>query len=677
MSPEHLNHNQQPLFDSPSLIHRRLLARTFVLFFSLAVAGIFGLTFLFLSLPSTLHPPVTEQQGIIIIHDDVVPDAPRLRDESEYVLDPSSWPFDSPPVVREFRWTIVDADLNPDAVFRPMMLINNQFPGPLVECNEGDTLVIHVDNQATTATAIHFHGLFQNGSNFMDGTVGVTQCPVAPNSTFTYRFDVRRQSGTYWYHAHHAVQAADGLVGPLIVHAKDELAVQGLQYETDRILMVQDHYHNSSSDLLKEYLKPGNENDEPVPDNALINGRGLRKCHDFPGWRCDDTNTSRTVFRLAAGSRHRLRVINVGAFAEFQMQIDEHPFHITEVDGTDVQPEPFHRLNILPAQRYSIVLETNVTTADAFWLRARMVAHCFTTKNRRLQAELWAVVRYVRPDEMGVDDDDNNNKDQPHSKEWPEPIEVICRDLNTSALRPVKPVQPPPADDFLVLRANFMIGAWRLSRGFFNDSSWRPNVTHPSLHRFLDSNHHDDDNTAVKAETASSSAMTINHAVFDPKSELVMQTTGIRTVDISINNFDDGAHPFHLHGHKLFVLAQSPTGYPPPRDQWPASYYYPKPSSSSSSSSSSSPLLRDTVTVQPYGWVVVRVVLDNPGLWALHCHNAWHAAAGMAMQLLARADVVRRWDVDPSRRDMCRLPGVATVSVAESLESLGLPPLKL
>ncbi|RDA94168.1 hypothetical protein CP533_6630 [Ophiocordyceps camponoti-saundersi (nom. inval.)] len=657
MSPI-LNDDQQPLVLSPPSIHRRPSARSFVLFFIFAIAGAFGLTVLLLSLPSTLLPPPGRENQGTIIHDDVVPDSPRLRDQSEYILDPSSWPFDSPPVVREFHWIIVDADLNPDAVFRPMMLINNQFPGPLVECNEGDTLVIHVDNRASAATAIHFHGLFQNGSNFMDGTVGVTQCPIAPNSTFTYRFDVRRQSGTYWYHAHHAVQAADGLVGPLVIHARDELTVQGLRYETDRILMVQDHYHNSSSDLLKDYLKPGNENDEPVPDNALINGRGFRRCHDFPGWRCDDTNASRTVFRLAAGARHRLRVINVGAFAEFQMQIDEHPFYITEVDGTDVQPEPFHRLNILPAQRYSIILETNVTTAnEAFWLRARMVAHCFTTKNSRLQAELWSVVRYVSPDKTAVDDDhDDEDEDEPHSKEWPEAIEVICRDLNTSTLRPVKPVEPPPADDFLVLRANFKAGAWRLSRGFFNDSSWRPNVTHPSLHRFLDNDDDDDDS----AEAAS--PPTINRAVFDPKSELVMQTTGIRTVDISINNFDDGAHPFHLHGHKLFVLAQSPTGYPPSPDRWPA---YPKPSS---------PLLRDTVTVEPYAWLVVRVVLDNPGFWALHCHNAWHAAAGMAMQLLARADVVRGWDVDARQREMCRLEGVTTGSVAESIESLGLPP---
>ncbi|PFH57371.1 hypothetical protein XA68_15146 [Ophiocordyceps unilateralis] len=618
-----------------------------MLFLTVAIVGTFLLFSIFLSLPSMMGPVRGEEDdGIVVHHDDHVPASPRLRDASEYILDSSSWPRNSPPVIREFHWTIADAQLNPDGVFRPMILINNQFPGPLVECNEDDRLVIHVDNRASTATAIHFHGLFQNGSNAMDGTVGVTQCPMAPNSSFTYRFHIRRQSGTYWYHAHQAVQASDGLVGPVVIHAKDEV----VDYDSDRILMVQDHYHNSSTDLVADYLVPGNENDEPVPDNGLINGRGLRSCRDFPGWRCDDGDVSRSVLDLAAGARHRLRIINVGVFAQFQIQIDEHPFYLTEVDGTDVVPEPFHRLNILPAQRYSILIETNVTSADAFWLRARMVTHCFTTTNPRLQPELWAVVRYLRPDS----DSPPGQVEEPNSREWPEAIEVICRDLNTSALRPVKPMEAPPADDFLVLRANFKTGAWRLSHGFFNDSTWRLNASYPSLHRFLDA--------GPEAQSVTGpSALTVNDDIYDRKSELVVQTVGIRTVDISINSFDDGAHPFHLHGHKFFVLAQGNSGYPPTPDRWPAFLEAGLPSN---------PLRRDTVTVEPYAWVVIRVVLDNPGFWALHCHNSWHAAAGMVMQLLARADVVSRWQLDPRQRDLCGRDGLTAGGVAESLRPI-------
>ena len=72
----------------------------------------------------------------------------------------------------------------------------------------------------------------------------------------------------------------------------------------------------------------------------------------------------------------------------------------------------------------------------------------------------------------------------------------------------------------------------------------------------------------------------------------VLQTTGIRTVDIAINSFDDGAHPFHLHGHKFFVLAQG-HGYPPTEDE--VSDYLEK------HNLLDNPLRRDVVTVEDRG----------------------------------------------------------------------------
>jgi hypothetical protein len=134
------------------------------------------------------------------------------RPMSDYILDPN-WNFHAGRRVRQFQWTILDRVANPDGVFRPLITINGKFPGPMIECNEGDTLVIDVDNQSVNATSIHFHGIFQNGTNWMDGTNGVTQCPIAPKGRFQYKFTVTGQSGTYFYHGHQAAQIADGLFG--------------------------------------------------------------------------------------------------------------------------------------------------------------------------------------------------------------------------------------------------------------------------------------------------------------------------------------------------------------------------------------------------------------------------------------------------------------------------------
>ena len=56
-------------------------------------------------------------------------------------------------------------------------------------------------------------------------------------------------------------------------------------------------------------------------------------------------------------------------------------------------------------------------------------------------------------------------------------------------------------------------------------------------------------------------------------------------------------HPMHLHGH-TFGLVEGGAR-------------------------------KDTVVVRPMQTLDVDVETDNPGQWALHCHNAYHAEAGM------------------------------------------------
>jgi len=549
----------------------------------------------------------------------------------DYILD-LSWDFSAPPTKREYHWTIKDKDHNPDGVYRPMILINGQFPGPLIEANEGDTVVVHIDNQAVNATSIHWHGLFQNGTNWMDGTVGITQCPIAPGARFTYEFRVDGQSGTYWYHAHHAIQASDGLVGPLIIHSKDERGLQKIEYTTDRVIMVQDHYYDLSGALSMEYLANDRENAEPVPAGALINGKNIRKCEDLPNRRCNNSSATMQEFNLEPNQNHRLRFINVGAFAEFQIQIDEHEFAVTEVDGTDVFPEYYHRLNINPAQRYSIIITTNVTTGDAYWLRARMITHCFAEENPELAEEVRGIVRYTSSSPVSV-------SIPPSSRDWPEVIELECRDMKTTDLHPVHSIHAPATADTLInLRANFEIGAWRLSRGFFNASSWRAPVSSPTLHRLI---------TGFSAfnESFTESLVApfgVNADAFHTPRELVYQTTGLRTLDILLQNFDDGNHPMHLHGHKFWVLAQG-HGYPP--------------SNLFASLDLENPLRRDTASVEAFGWTLLRFVADNPGVWAFHCHVSWHAEAGLLMQFVTRAEEVAGWKLPEQNERLCSLEG--------------------
>ena len=81
---------------------------------------------------------------------------------------------------------------NPDGLYtRPVIGINGQWPIPRIEATVGDRVIVSLHNDlGNQSTSLHFHGLFMNSTNEMDGVVGVTQCGIPPGSSFTYNFTV-------------------------------------------------------------------------------------------------------------------------------------------------------------------------------------------------------------------------------------------------------------------------------------------------------------------------------------------------------------------------------------------------------------------------------------------------------------------------------------------------------
>jgi FtsP/CotA-like multicopper oxidase with cupredoxin domain len=61
-------------------------------------------------------------------------------------------------------------------------------PGPLLDLREGQSVVVEFENQLEVETTVHWHGLRLEAA--MDGS-NVSQRPVVPGETFTYRFVAR------------------------------------------------------------------------------------------------------------------------------------------------------------------------------------------------------------------------------------------------------------------------------------------------------------------------------------------------------------------------------------------------------------------------------------------------------------------------------------------------------
>jgi FtsP/CotA-like multicopper oxidase with cupredoxin domain len=47
------------------------------------------------------------------------------------------------------------------------------------------------------------------------------------------------------------------------------------------------------------------------------------------------------------------------------------------------------------------------------------------------------------------------------------------------------------------------------------------------------------------------------------------------------------------------------------------------PAANAAGLNTANPPFRDTVTLPKGGWVVLRFVADNKGLWVMHCHLPW------------------------------------------------------
>ena len=106
----------------------------------------------------------------------------------------------SPPgVVREYWLNVSVNAIAPDGYLKQTgMVFNNTFPGPVLQACWGDTMKVHVTNlNALEGHTTHWHGLRQLGTNQMDGVNGVTQCPIALNSTYTYEFNVTQYGHTW------------------------------------------------------------------------------------------------------------------------------------------------------------------------------------------------------------------------------------------------------------------------------------------------------------------------------------------------------------------------------------------------------------------------------------------------------------------------------------------------
>ncbi|KAF2463799.1 laccase-2 precursor [Lindgomyces ingoldianus] len=456
----------------------------------------------------------------------------------------------------------------PDGFTRPVIGINGQWPIPTIEANKGDTIVVKAKNSlGNETTSLHFHGMYQFGTPAYDGALGVTQCGIAPGQSFTYTFEAA-PSGTHWYHSHAKGQYPDGLRGKMIIH--DPAWEKNLKVDEQIYLSMSDWYHTQQPFLIHEYLSPGNHNgDLPSPDSFLFN----------------DTKTAPT-FSFKPGKRYLLRIVNVAALACGQFHVDGHKLTVVEIDGVQIRPQDADTIVICAGQRYDVIVESKKNPFFGFKYIAKMTIDMLT-KDIPSDSAMSVIGNITYKGFLGVLDFIFNRFLHPS---WVP--QVVLDDISLRPLNNEKLYSPVTKNINFVVNQTYYGGVGtRIKIG--NEPWVEPKV--PSLY------------TALSTGAAALDADTYGVGV-DPW----ISNQG-DVIQVYLKNPQVWPHPMHLHGHEFQVVARGV-------GEW----------DHNEAALPKIPMMRDTVVVPANGYIVLRWLSNNPGVWFFHCHIDMHLVGGMA-----------------------------------------------
>nr|QMP96872.1 laccase 7 precursor [Cerrena sp.] len=396
---------------------------------------------------------------------------------------------------------IVNTNISTDGFTRPAVLAGGTFPGPVITAKKGDNFQVNVIDDLTNeamlkSTSIHWHGLFQKGTNWADGPAFVSQCPIISGNSFLYEFSVPDQAGTFWYHSHLSTQYCDGLRGVLVIYDPDDPHA-GL-YDVDdenTIITLADWYHTFARQI------PG----LPIADTTLINGLGRN--HN------GSADAELSVINVHAGKRYRFRLVSISCDPNYVFSIDDHNMTVIEVEGTNVKPLTVDSIQIFAAQRYSFVLHAD-RPAGNYWIRANP-----SFGNTGFAGHInSAILRY-----------DGAPCVEPHTRQT-----NSTKPLNEIDLHPLVPIpvpgKPYPGGVDVVknLVFNFTDGRYTINNATF---------TPPSVPVLLQ----------ILSGTTSAQGLL-------PSGDVIELPLG-KTVEITLAaGVIGGPHPFHLHGHSFHVV---------------------------------------------------------------------------------------------------------------------------
>ncbi|KAJ8670519.1 hypothetical protein QAD02_001778 [Eretmocerus hayati] len=528
-----------------------------------------------------------------------------------------------------------------DGVQKLLYVVNRQIPGPPIEVCRNDTIVVDVrNNMLAESTTIHWHGIKQIGTPYMDGVPYVNQCPIPPGERFRYIFNADLD-GTYFWHSHIGNQRADGLYGALIIHPSiyDDKHKELYDHD-DHHMIVGDWSHlDGNSAAVKEYY------DRLItPDTLVVNGRG--RFQRFNDSNQSDVYTPVSVFTVKKSQRYRFRVINAGVEdCPIQISIDGHSLLIISLDSQDIVPVRVDVINIWAGERIDFILNANASAGN-YWIRLRGFGLC-SASNTSTGAFQVARLRYTSaPNQdpsspVGYGIPNLTSRNRVFNPVQGQGLATPAISINIPQLVSMAPsdisLQPVPHQQIYISFDFYPLDNYDYHRKNLYGYNQVPparrigslQLNHISLKL---------PSFPLLSQTNMIGPRTLCNSSTIPRDYCVReQCACTHVLQVELNSVvelvfvDEGRyavinHPLHLHGHFFRVVASEELRAP----ITVAQVQQLDRQGRIHRNLNRAPL-KDTMKVPQGGYTIVRFYANNPGYWFFHCHFEQHNNNGMAL----------------------------------------------
>ncbi|GAV71389.1 Cu-oxidase domain-containing protein/Cu-oxidase_2 domain-containing protein/Cu-oxidase_3 domain-containing protein [Cephalotus follicularis] len=503
---------------------------------------------------------------------------------------------------------------------KSMVTVNGQYPGPRIVAREGDRLMIKVVNHIQNNISIHWHGIRQLRSGWADGPAYITQCPIQTGQSYVYNYTITGQRGTLFYHAHISWLRST-VHGPLIILPKLGAPYPFAKPHKEFPILFGEWFNADPEAIISQALQTGGGPN--VSEAYTING--------LPGplYNCSAKDTYK--LKVKPGKTYLLRFINAALNDELFFSIANHTLTVVEADAIYVKPFETETILISPGQTTNVLLKTKSHFPNAtFFMTARPYATGLGTFDNSTVA---GILEYEAP------------PNTLHSIKKLPLIKPILPSLNDTSyatnfsnkLRSLANAQYP-ANVPQQVDKHFLFTIGLGTNPCSNNQTCQgPNGTMfaasvnnvsfamPST-ALLQAHFTGQSNGVYSSDFPTNPIVPFNYTGNPPNNTMVSNGTKLVVLpyntsvelvlqDTSILGAE--SHPLHLHGFNFFVVGQGFGNFDPNKD--PANFNL------------VDPIERNTVGVPSGGWVAIRFLADNPGVWFMHCHLEVHTSWGLKM----------------------------------------------